>query len=211
MNLFTYLKHPLYFERNGKMNYKYFFKLFFLFFGLSLILQLVIIVFFNLPELPIVEIGKVSVLSNILLTVIFVPIVEEIVFRLWMKDKKYNLFISLFAIISLLIISLNRNMNEMDVFADFGLLILLFIIFTCKVIPGFQLKYFKYIFYSSCVLFGLLHICNYIDFQTIEWYIFPIVTIQEILAGFFLGFIRMKYGFIYGVLFHSSVNLLILL
>jgi len=63
-------------------------------------------------------------------------------------------------------------------------------------------------FYFSAMIFGLSHLFNYSD---IYWWMFiasPLITLPYIVMGFFLGYIRMNYGFIYSILFHATVNFL---
>lgn len=70
-----------------------------------------------------------------------------------------------------------------------------------------SIKLFAYIL--SSILFGLIHIINYELSESHLKYIL-VITSPQIFTGFILGFIRLKYGFWYGVLNHSLYNFIIL-
>ena len=67
-------------------------------------------------------------------------------------------------------------------------------------------KYFGILYYASSVLFGLVHIFTYKFDSTHHLYI-PFITMTQIFSGFMFGYIRMVYGFWYGVLLHSVYNI----
>ena len=82
---------------------------------------------------------------------------------------------------------------------------------SIKRISQFITSNFKYFYYSSSILFGFMHLMNFTG--DIRYIIaFSIVLIApQIIAGIILGFIRMKHGLIYSILFHMIINLTILL
>ncbi|MGJ8684602.1 MAG: CPBP family intramembrane glutamic endopeptidase [Nonlabens sp.] len=64
---------------------------------------------------------------------------------------------------------------------------------------------FRWIFYLFALLFGAVHITNYgISMNTIL--LLPILTAPQIVAGLFLGLIRVKVGLLYSMLFHAIYN-----
>ena len=67
--------------------------------------------------------------------------------------------------------------------------------------------YFKWLYYSLSVLFGLIHIFTY-DFDHTHLPYIPFITMTQIVSGFIFGYIRIVYGFLYGILLHSLFNIL---
>jgi len=78
--------------------------------------------------------------------------------------------------------------------------------FPLQKIETYWKSNFKYIFHLYAITFGILHLTN---FETIYWWmivISPLLTAPYIALGYILGYIRMKYGFTYGWLIHSTIN-----
>ena len=70
--------------------------------------------------------------------------------------------------------------------------------------------YFKWVFYGSAIVFGLIHIPNY-QLDDTHYFFVPLITTPQIFGGLMLGFIRINYGFWYGMLHHALFNALALL
>ena len=66
-------------------------------------------------------------------------------------------------------------------------------------------KYFKWIVYVICLIFGLIHLSNYIIDNSHKVFA-PLIVIIQIYGAFMFSFIRLKYGFWYGVLLHMIHN-----
>jgi len=67
--------------------------------------------------------------------------------------------------------------------------------------------YFKWLYYGLSMLFGLVHIFIYnIDSTHIPY--IPFITMTQTFSGFLFGYIRIVYGFGYGILLHSLFNTL---
>lgn len=71
-------------------------------------------------------------------------------------------------------------------------------------------SYFKWIYYLSALVFGLIHISTY-EADSTHYRFMWLITLPQISAGFLLGYIRIIYGFWYGVLLHSLSNLIALI
>ena len=112
-----------------------------------------------------------------LLTVIIIPFVEEIVFRLFLKFKRnYPLQI---------IISLFPHSKSS--------------------ILHLWTKNFRYLFYLSALAFALIHITNFGSIGKII-YLIPILVLPQFIAGLFLGYLRVRYNFMIGYLLHAVHN-----
>ena len=66
-------------------------------------------------------------------------------------------------------------------------------------------KYFSAIFYSSTIIFGLIHSFNYpINLFVILF--LPIIVLPQFITGFLIAYMRVRYNFIYGLLLHIANN-----
>ena len=103
---------------------------------------------------------------------------------------------------------LKRNM-PIFLFSFFTTILLLFVLRRPKNLFWFQrvvLEHFRWGFYISCLLFGAIHILNFEHLNYKLFFAAPFLIFPQVVAGVFLGFVRMKYGIIFSVLFHSLIN-----
>jgi hypothetical protein len=70
--------------------------------------------------------------------------------------------------------------------------------------------YFKYFFYASALLFGLVHIFNF-EGSPHLLYMAPLLVAPQLLMGFFLGYIRIKLGLRWSILLHAAHNTILLI
>jgi len=64
---------------------------------------------------------------------------------------------------------------------------------------------FRWIFYGFALAFGYIHIFNY-ELNTTILLLSPILVAPQIILGFFLGYIRVRFGLLYAILFHAVYN-----
>lgn len=146
-------------------------------------------------------------MAAIITGVIFAPIYEEIIFRLCLIANKKNYYIVLISLISLIIISLFREKYWVSsILSGVFLLLLSLKIVKYTNLQTFYAVNFKYIFWFSSFLFGLLHMTNYSGNYLTILALSPILCFPQIAMGFILGYIRMNYGFIFGVIVHIIIN-----
>lgn len=69
--------------------------------------------------------------------------------------------------------------------------------------------FFSVAYYTSVLLFGLIHISNYPDIKGFYWLI-PVLVAPQISAGIFLGYIRTKLGLLWSMLLHAAHNLILI-
>ncbi|TDE12521.1 CPBP family intramembrane glutamic endopeptidase [Dyadobacter psychrotolerans] len=67
--------------------------------------------------------------------------------------------------------------------------------------------WFRWLFYSSALIFGWIHFFNY-QLVTSNYMFFPLITLPQTFFGFLLGYIRMLYGFWFAVMLHLLYNAL---
>lgn len=65
--------------------------------------------------------------------------------------------------------------------------------------------WFKVVFYVFAVVFGCIHISNY-EMNTTNLLLMPLLCAPQIIAGLFLGMIRVKVGLLYSIIFHALYN-----
>ena len=154
-----------------------------------------------------------SSIENFFLIVFIAPFIEELTYRFFLRRNMISILISLFFIIYFAISILNDTS-----FYNFELSILLPKI-TMAAIPVLILYFFfksfliwlnkinyKYIFWVSCISFALAHLMNFSPLSFYEKMFFPILVIPQFVYGVIFGFMRVKYGFLWGLLLHMLIN-----
>ena len=66
-------------------------------------------------------------------------------------------------------------------------------------------SYFRWMYYLSSLLFGWVHIITY-DYDQSHYLYIPVITGVQTFIGFLLGYVRIIYGFWYGVMLHAIYN-----
>lgn len=121
----------------------------------------------------------------LLLTVVIGPFIEELIFRLYLRYKNNY---ALHFLISIVSITGAQNEQKAETFF----------------ISLWKKKY-KFIFYFSAVIFGLIHISNF-EFSYTILLLSPILVAPQIILGLIIGYTRVRNGFISGLLLHSFHN-----
>ncbi|TKT93181.1 CPBP family glutamic-type intramembrane protease [Dyadobacter frigoris] len=205
-----------------------FFRIFLLALLLSFVSGLIILAFFEIFKIE----KPVNVFLNsfrqkswfyqIALACLYAPIVEELQFRLCLKYSQIN-----FAAFSgiWLFYFLKRFMTGYGLFGEhnhtslaIGLsLIIMGAIYSFlhehrnvnNRLAEFCQKHYKVLFYISVIGFGFLHKTNF-DSSFSTLLLTPVITLPQTSLGFMLGYVRLKYGFLYGILLHSAFNFFLL-
>jgi len=209
-----YIKHPIPVENTERFTLKVFSKTiglsYFLFFVLSAFL--VVFKYLNLlPNYPKPEVDSISVF---LMITVLGPLFEEILCRLNLKISKLNIAAFVVVLIMLIIKLFFVRGVKFQFYLYLGGLLFFALIYCTIILYDFPLQKietywksnFKNIFHLSAITFGILHLNN---FEAIYWWmivISPLLTAPYIALGYILGYIRMKYGFAYGWLIHTTIN-----
>ncbi len=146
----------------------------------------------------------------LLMTIFFVPVMEETVFRLSLIFKPIYLSLSLSVLISLFVHTIVNKFITIIVFLLFFILIYrLTTVFKTRLV-SFWNRNFQYLFYSLSILFGLVHIGNYNYTIGYQYIISPLLVFPQIAIGFVLSFIRIFYrkGFFIGIIYHIVINMI---
>ena len=157
---------------------------------------------------------KIKGYYGIFMVVILGPLVEELIFRLILVPKRRNIAIFTF-VFSFLVLNKTYYINKIDWLLLVSLAVsglLSFLVFNLlKRKPEIETaigKRQKIITMVSVVLFGLLHIAN---IETLHWelaLLYPVYALPQMILGYVSSVQRLKLGFVWGLLFHSMINLM---
>ena len=157
---------------------------------------------------------KIKGYYGFFLVVILGPLVEELIFRLILVPKRRNIAIFTF-VFSFLIINKTYYLIEINWLLLVSLAVsglLSFLVFNLlKRNPKIETaigKRQKTITMVSVVLFGLLHIAN---IETLHWelaLLYPVYALPQMILGYVSSVQRLKLGFVWGLFFHSMINLM---
>ncbi len=194
--------------KTEKINWTHFFRLWILLLFIVLLFSPVGYLarkFVDLPE----EKLNVAPILLFLLMVFLGPFLEEIFFRLFLKPNYKNMTLLLILFFTVAIFTIWKRNMPILLFSFFAIFLLLFILSRPKNLFWFQrivLSHFRWVFYISCLLFGAIHILNFEHLNFKLFFAAPFIIFPQVVAGVFLGFVRMKYGIVFSVLFHSLIN-----
>ena len=157
---------------------------------------------------------KIKGYYGFFLVVILGPLVEELIFRLILVPKRRNIAIFTF-VFSFLVLNKTYYINKIDWLLLVSLVasgLLSFLVFNLlKRNPKIETaigKRQKIITIVSVVLFGLLHIVN---IENLHWelaLLYPVYALPQMILGYVSSVQRLKLGFVWGLLFHSMINLM---
>lgn len=157
---------------------------------------------------------KIKGYYGFFLVVILGPLVEELIFRLILVPKRRNIAIFTF-VFSFLVLNKTYYINKIDWLLLVSLAVsglLSFLVFNLlKRKPEIETaigKRQKIITMVSVVLFGLLHIAN---IENLHWelaLLYPVYSLPQMILGYVSSVQRLKLGFVWGLLFHSMINLM---
>lgn len=153
---------------------------------------------------------------TLLIVALLGPILEEAIFRLWLSFKRMHIFLSLMAISFVVLTKLDHSMLY-STKTDKAFLVrmasvlpiscCLYLLFN---LPFFRKKidsYFKFLYWGSCVAFGLMHMSNFTPLKSTLLWAYPLLVLPQLTLGFILGYLRIKNGFFWALLVHCLVNL----
>ena len=146
--------------------------------------------------------------------IIFGPVIEETIFRLWLGLNKYFIAVSVVLITLTLAASfshhglLSSHFSIIVVLVSIAAGTLALIFASGKNLTGMRNRYFKYLYYLSVLSFGLIHISNFSPIHYAIFWAYPFFILPQLGLGFISGFIRTKYGFIWGIMLHVLINFL---
>ena len=71
-------------------------------------------------------------------------------------------------------------------------------------------RWFPFFVYSSTIIFGLVHISNYANTQWVFFALAPFIILTQLVGGFIMAYLRVKFNFWLGVLYHATWNFMMI-
>lgn len=153
-----------------------------------------------------------------LLSMIILPSLEEIAFRLSLKFRPIYVSLTL-GVLAYYVITkgvYQTKLSTIDTHFVIRLLIsvltmlisLVIIASSSKIKNGLERFWqtnFKWVFYFFCITFSLLHILNY-ELNLKHLLLLPLITLPKLVSALTYGYVRMHYGFIYSLGLHMFWN-----
>lgn len=158
---------------------------------------------------------SISPSIHFLWLVIVMPLMEETTFRLSLVFKPIFLSLSIamsayyfmtFYLLDISITDINHYfLIRVGISLLLGSIAFLVLKKNADYINRFWNNNFRWIFYFSILTFGFAHISNYaLSIRNVL--LAPIIVLPQLICGVFLGYIRVKYGFIYSYASHLINN-----
>lgn len=149
--------------------------------------------------------------------ILIIPAIEELIFRLPLRFKKINFIPFIIFTTSLAGLLIFKKVNLPVIMPVLLVIIitglLFFLVFHKKTMENFENflhTNYPFYFYSLAILFALFHLGNF-SFSISLLLFAPVIVLPQFIAGFFMGFIRIKQGFIWGFIFHAMHNAIFIL
>jgi hypothetical protein len=164
---------------------------------------------------------------SLLIIAVVAPFIEEITFRLWHNPKPLFLaaglsFLGYYTfsfVTSLWFPDFHlpvRGVVAVAVIAtclllSIGILFTLFRLARIRaVVTAFFAQHFRLIFWFTTCYFALIHSTNYESIGSV-WFVIPLLISPQLVLGTLIGFCRNRYGYWWGVAFHSFNNTILVL
>lgn len=135
--------------------------------------------------------------------IIIVPVLTEIDELIHLKVSDYT-YISFLETIFLLVIGV-PFIEEMvfRYFLRYGGL-------RAKIFSEVRWKrIFPFLVYSSVISFGLMHLTNYANYTGLFFLLAPVIVLTQLTGGLIITFLRVRFGFFWGFLYHCLWNFLV--
>lgn len=205
---FSYIQNPFCYNEFIKICWRNFFLLLFTYLLVFLPLGLISMItskFTSISRIPI----ELTFYRRFLLGIVFAPIVEEFLFRFLLVINRKNLIVFFgFCLTLITFYLLKKNFMFLLFTALFAAVSIVYLYYQ-KYFTFFE-NHYRVFFYLSAIIFGLVHITNFKGITLNNFMFTPLLVLPQVFGGTILGYVRVKYGFLYNVLFHAIVNIPIL-
>jgi membrane protease YdiL (CAAX protease family) len=149
-----------------------------------------------------------------LFVVVIGPILEELMFRIWISGTP-RLLIGFLGLIAWLGGSLILNHFGLIGSGQIAAIILIAIIsiavlvglirFWKSSVPNFYIRIFPFVFWGQALLFGFVHIFNYAGDNPVA--LLPFI-LPQLVGGLIWGYARIRYGWWSNIVMHMAYNLI---
>lgn len=151
-----------------------------------------------------------GILGTLVIACIFAPIFEELFFRWHLRDLHGSIYFAFLSASGLIASQITGSLLQFSIVIAALIIAAFTISFLSKKGKLYSLriwrKSYPYLFYYTAIIFGLIHLSNFKDL-TITDPTFLIYIASQTFGGLSLGYIRIKYGLGYSMLFHACFNL----
>jgi len=165
--------------------------------------------FINKNYIPANTYTHTSTETKIFFSLIFAPIIEEIVFRFPLQKAKWSYYFLICIFFVCTVLLLNKTIIYFDI-TIFVIILILMLVFKFMDLPEKLVKFwhnnYTYLFYFITLIFGAIHLTNFSLYPLDNLWILPVLFIPQTICGFLFGYIRLKYGMIWCILQHSLYN-----
>lgn len=142
---------------------------------------------------------------------ILAPVIEESIFRLPLSFKKQHIAVAFaFSLVLLarLVPGLTPQSLTLNIIARIALFGLGYFAIS-KLVPAIKTpgkRFQSILIITSIVVFGLVHITNYMPLQWPILIIYPLFVLPQLCMGWALTYIRFKNGYFWGMGLHALIN-----
>jgi|GEM_PF-3139849 len=158
------------------------------------------------------KISNLTFQQRMIQGLLIAPVTEELIFRLLLKEKKVYFLINAVTCTAIIIVAAitGNNISAIIFIIILGITTTIAVIHIKGISDLYSPHNYKYLYWCAILLYGLLHGLNFRF--TNYWYtlLIPFLTMPQIVLGFILSYIRVKYGILFSVIFHFIVNTQIL-
>jgi membrane protease YdiL (CAAX protease family) len=168
-----------------------------------------------IKEYPLIDLTKrFGLLTAGFLICVAAPLLEEGIFRYQLRKRTLSIY---FLTISLACIAISNTANDYLKIAIFISLFIIAVLCNTRFrsmpkVKSYLLwqKLYGWFFYLTAVIFAYVHLSN-TKGLTVADPSFILYILAQLVIGLSLGYLRIKYGLIYAILFHASYNGLLFL
>jgi len=158
---------------------------------------------------------QIGVVGFIVFAVLVGPLLEEIAFRLAMRFRLRTVLIGVTAFVIYMTQAASQlfgpeNSQGLLILGIGATVALLGFVLLCvkrqNAVKAWWTNHFPWVFYIFSIAFALIHIFNFEEFPLKVILLTPIITLPQLILGLGMGYLRMRFGFWYGYLFHVLNN-----
>ena len=143
----------------------------------------------------------------------FAPLLEEYLFR-WQLTKRYaSIYFVMLSIATMIIFGIESELISWVIFLTaLAIARILHVILKKRSLTlthNLWKKCYPVLFYVTAIIFGLIHLSNYKDLTLTD----PSIVFymgSQLFGGLILGYLRIRQGIAYSILFHACFNLIAL-
>ncbi|MFT5890583.1 MAG: hypothetical protein ACI9Y7_000676 [Dokdonia sp.] len=221
LKLIHYILNPVYIESNNNTilhKVKGTWNIFIIKTVLTIISSVLVTLIINPVNQRTIRWSEIYSMGTIfLLSIIILPLLEEISFRMSLRFRPVYLVLTLGVLTYYGVTKMvyQTNLSTTDNHFNVRVLISVITILISYVLVSqpkiknhlerFWKVHFKWIFYFFCITFAWMHILNY-EMNLKHLLLLPLITLPKLVSAISYGYIRMHYGFIYSLGLHMCWN-----